>query len=114
VLWPSIDRGVLWPSIDRGVLWLSIDRGVLWPSIDRGVLWPSIDRGVLWPSIDRGVLWPSLQGSVRLRSTGKCYVEIRTGIPHGYFFVSKTCHDALSIKNRDKVSVSVFVTVVKM
>jgi len=29
-----------------------------------------------------------------------------------FFFVSKICHDALSTKNRDKVSVSVFVTVV--
>jgi len=39
-------------------------------------------------------------------------VEIRTGFPPGFFFVSKTCHDALSTKNRDKVSVSGFVTVV--
>ena len=32
--------------------------------------------------------------------------------PPGFFLVSKTCHDALSTINRDKVSVSVFVTFV--
>jgi len=39
-------------------------------------------------------------------------LEIRTGFPSSFVLVSKTCHDALSTKNRDKVSVSVFVTVV--
>jgi len=39
-------------------------------------------------------------------------VEIRTGFPHFIFLVSKTCDDALNIKNRDKVWVSDFVTVV--
>jgi len=39
-------------------------------------------------------------------------LEIRTGFPLRFFCVSKTCHDTLSTKNRDKVSVSVFVTVV--
>ena len=39
-------------------------------------------------------------------------LEIHTGFPPGFFFVSKTCHDALSTINRDKVSVSVFFTIV--
>jgi len=39
-------------------------------------------------------------------------LEIHTGFPPGFFFVSKTCHDALSTINRDKVSVSVFFTFV--
>ena len=37
-------------------------------------------------------------------------LEIPTGFPPGFFLVSKTCHDALSTINRDKVSVSVFFT----
>jgi len=41
------------------------------------------------------------------------WVEIRAGFQPG-FFVSKTCHDALSTKDREKVSVSVFVTVVTL
>ena len=38
--------------------------------------------------------------------------QIRTGFPPGFFLVSRTCHDALSTKNWEKVSVSVFVTIV--
>ena len=48
-----------------------------------------------------------------LPATGRM-VEIQTGFPPGFFFVLKTCHDALSTKTRDKVSVSVFVTVVSV
>jgi len=38
-------------------------------------------------------------------------LEIQTGFPPGFFCVSRTCHNALCTKNREKVSVSVFVTV---
>ena len=43
---------------------------------------------------------------------GQRLLEIHTGFPPGFFFVSKTCHDALSTINQDKESVSVFFTFV--
>ena len=47
-----------------------------------------------------------------LHSNSSTCLEIHTGFPPGFLFVSKTCHEPLSTINRDKVSVSVFFTFV--
>jgi len=61
--------------------------------------------------VEKLILLPAL-GHLLFRRRELGGLQIRTGFPPGFFCVSRTCHDAFSTKNQEKVSVSVFVTVV--